>query len=175
MNVCLCNALTDRQVKQAAATAGTTKPATSTTPVAAALNAANASRRCWPSCAARIARCRSYKAQTDCRRGGLFEGIAALRFIGRDRSLGYRVLPADGTHCGPHRDTAARRLCACVRALALSTIPGNRRRTSIAADSSPSWSKVSPDCIGISGGDEKHPPKHGDPPHDGKHCPVSSR
>jgi bacterioferritin-associated ferredoxin len=26
MYVCLCNALTDRQVKQAAATAGTTKP-----------------------------------------------------------------------------------------------------------------------------------------------------
>jgi bacterioferritin-associated ferredoxin len=28
MYVCLCNALTDRQVKQAAATAGTTKPST---------------------------------------------------------------------------------------------------------------------------------------------------
>jgi bacterioferritin-associated ferredoxin len=28
MYVCLCNALTDRQVKQAAATVGTTKPST---------------------------------------------------------------------------------------------------------------------------------------------------
>jgi bacterioferritin len=50
-------------------------------PVAAAPNAANASRRCWRSCAAGIARCRTYRAQTDrrfaCQRPSLSRKVAA--------------------------------------------------------------------------------------------------
>jgi hypothetical protein len=43
----------------------------------------------------------------------------------------------------------------CARTFALSVIPGNRGRNSIAADNSPSWLKRG--CVGIGLGDEEHP------------------
>ena len=67
MYVRLCNALTDRQVKQAAVMAGTTKPSSvSTPPAAAVLTAASASKPWGLCCAARTAQCRRCWARTEC-------------------------------------------------------------------------------------------------------------
>ena len=46
---------------------------------------------------------------------------------------------------------------ACARAFALSMIPGNRRRSSIAADGSPILAEDGADRVGIGLGDQEHP------------------
>jgi hypothetical protein len=64
-----------------------------------------------------------------------------------------RVTVHGSTGCGVH-PTIVR---AHARAFALSVIPGNRRRNSIAADSSPSMIEGGPDRGGIGLDDDEHP------------------
>ena len=65
MYVCLCNALTDRQVKQAAATAGTTKPSSVYAACGCRAQCGQCVKALVACCAARIALCRSCWARTD--------------------------------------------------------------------------------------------------------------